>query len=149
MRIKYMGTSDVRTLSKGEDFDGALAPEAALTTDLRWDEDNRFTIDTTDDKLKDVPAEFWTELLAYGDGEFKDVSGLKRIPPSEGQKLWRGAKAPVENPHVEVADDSESTDSDNEDDTDETPKAGVGSDAGATAAGGSTPRGGARRRSTS
>lgn len=98
MRIKYMGTSDVRRLEKGETFNGQLSDELALPVDLQWDDDNHFVINTDDDKFSDVDDEFWTLLLE--EGEFKDVSDLKRIPPSEGQKLWRGMKESAPNPEV-------------------------------------------------
>jgi hypothetical protein len=83
--IKYLGSSHVRRLEKGEDFGGRL--KEPLSQDIEWNLDNNHLIDTDELGLSDAALELLLE-----DEEFKDVSDLDRIPTSLGQQLWRGAK---------------------------------------------------------
>jgi hypothetical protein len=84
MRIKYMGNADVRRLEKGEDFGGRLGEP--LDRDIEWNWDNNHVIDTED--FDGVDEEFWNLLIEESD--FKDVTGLKRVPTNEAQQMWRG-----------------------------------------------------------
>jgi hypothetical protein len=90
--IKYMGSSDVRVIEKGDTFDGQL-PDGVEST-LTWDWGNYHIVD--------VKAAGWSdeavELLL--DDEFEDVTGKKKVPPNMAQILWRGAK-----PHKKIAPD--------------------------------------------
>lgn len=83
MLIKYMGMSDERAVYKGDDFDGQLA--TPLNRDLSWNWGNKHVIDTAD--YDGVTDEFWT-LLLEGD-DFKDVSGMERIPTNLAQQTWK------------------------------------------------------------
>lgn len=69
-KVKYLGDSDVRIINKGEDFQGRLA--TPLTEDLRWDWDNNHLLEVD---LSDEALELLTE-----DPEFREVSGVKRLP---------------------------------------------------------------------
>lgn len=95
--IKYMGTSHVRRIDKGETWQGRLADPTEH--DLVWDLDNHHVIDV-EELLSDDAVELLLE-----DEEFKDVTDLKRIPASEGQKLWRGVKERTVNPTQVSSDD--------------------------------------------
>lgn len=145
MQIKYMGSSDSRSLKKGEDFGGQLSKDAALDRDIVWSWDNNHVIDTDD--YEGVSDAFWGLLIDYapaegGSKEFKDVSGLDRVPTNEAQQIWRGLKktepaAPTDDtpPHEQGAENESGTA-----ETDETdPDAGSGvSEATDTAASTST-----------
>lgn len=97
MRVKYMGTSDVRRIEKGADFGGQLSKEAALSVDLQWDWDNNHIIDTEEESFSDVSDEFWDLLLESGT-EFKDVTDMRRVPTNGAQQMWKGAKKTEDNP---------------------------------------------------
>lgn len=86
--VKYMGSSDVRRLEKGETFGGQLSKEDALAVDLQWDWDNDHLLDL--DEVEGLSDEVIELILEEGD--FKDVSEHKRIPLNEAQKLWKGMK---------------------------------------------------------
>lgn len=95
MKIKYMGSSDARKISKGETFGGQLADEAALDRDIVWSWDNNHVIDTDD--YEGTNDAFWELLLDYsadpsGPKEFKDVTDAVRVPTNEAQQIWRGMK---------------------------------------------------------
>ena len=83
MKVKYMGSADIRRLEKGEDFGGRLGEP--LDRDIEWNWDNKHVIDT--EEFSSVDDEFWSLLL--DDPEFKDVSGMKRIPTNGAQQTWR------------------------------------------------------------
>jgi len=102
-KIKYMGSADIREIKSGTDASGQL--QEKLPTDLVWDRDNNWLIDTSDDKYKGVAQEFW-DLLLEGDAsgkEFKDVSELKRIPTNEHQQIFLGMKKVDDEATDEVA----------------------------------------------
>lgn len=89
MKIKYMGSADEAILKKGESFGGRLSEEVALGKDVVWDQSNNWTLDTEE---AGISQEF-AELLLENDGDrFKDVTDLKRIPASQHQRLFHGAK---------------------------------------------------------
>lgn len=119
-KVKYMGTSDVHTLEKGEDWDGRLAE--GLKSDLVFDKSNKWTVDVSD--LSDDAV----ELLLEDKASFKDVTGLARIPSNAHQQMFLGHKATAE-----------------ANDENQNPSGSSGADAGGgTTVGGST-RGGGRR----
>jgi hypothetical protein len=131
MLIKYMGTSTYRVLEKGEDFGGRLSKDAALQGELRWTPENNHLIDTDNldfelsEDLIDLILEEETGMFDSGqrneDGtptedntiqtmrEFKDVTGLKRIPSSLHQQIYLGHKASTKADKVdeESADQTE------------------------------------------
>jgi hypothetical protein len=85
MKIKYMGTADIRRIEKSDDFAGRLPDKVGV--DLEWNWENNHVIDTDDEKFSDIGEEVWELVLSEPD--FKDVSDMKRIPLSAGEKLWR------------------------------------------------------------
>jgi hypothetical protein len=88
--IKYMGSSDTRIIEKGDDFDGTLAD--GLPATLQWDWDNRHVVDVTELGLSDAQVEVLLDYEGLEGKEFKEVTGLERIPVNLAQQLWRGAK---------------------------------------------------------
>jgi hypothetical protein len=85
MKIKYMGTADVRRIEKGADWGGRLADK--LTSDVVWDWDNNHTIDTEELDLSEEAVE-----LILEDPDMKDVTDLKRIPTGGAEAMWKGVK---------------------------------------------------------
>ena len=81
--IKYMGSSDVRVIRAGENFDGRLA--APLTAPLVWDWHNQHVVDTDKLNLSDAAV----ALIARESG-FLDVTGMAIVPLNEAQRMWRG-----------------------------------------------------------
>lgn len=138
--IKYMGVADVKTLKKGEDFDGRL--QSGLPADLVFDAKNRWVVDVEAAGLDEAQL----EALLEGD-DFKDVSDLDRIPSNLNQQTYRGhakTEGAQEALRGIVALGNEGK-TGNESDDDQNPQG--ASDTGATTTvGGSTPgaRGGRR-----
>jgi len=83
MKIKYMGTADVRRISKGEDWGGRLADK--LTSEIVWNWENNHTIDTDELDLSDEAVE-----LILEDPNMKDVTDMKRIPVGAAEAMWKG-----------------------------------------------------------
>jgi hypothetical protein len=135
-KIKYMGSSHIRSIPKGESFGGRLAEPT--TKDLEFNQDNFWVIDTEDVELSEDAV-----ALLLEDPEFKDVSEMKRIPVNKHQAIFQAMKS--------VSDEEEHVISTVASTVSDTGTTVGGSTAGAadTAAtvGGSTS-GGARRRST-
>lgn len=77
--IKAMGSSHVHILKAGEDFDGRF-PDG-LPEDLVFDQSNKWVINVGS---LDPEAQ---ELLA-ADPSFLDVTGMKRVPDNEHQKMF-------------------------------------------------------------
>ena len=88
MRLKYMGTADVKGVLSGDDLGGTLAEP--VDVDLVWDRSNNWVIDTADDKYANVPDEVW-EFLVLNDN-FMDVTDFVRTPLNEHQKLFLGMR---------------------------------------------------------
>lgn len=84
-KIKYLGTSHVRELLKGEDWNGRLSD--GLSKDVRWSIDNHYLVDTEEAGLSESAVELLLE-----DKEFKDVSDAERIPVSAAEDLWHGVR---------------------------------------------------------
>lgn len=95
-KFKYMGTSDIRIIEKGDNFSGRL--NGKVPVDLSWDWSNGHVIDTSDAKYKDVEKEVW-ELVAE-DPEIKDVTELKKIPVGGAEAMWKSVKESTANPDV-------------------------------------------------
>ncbi len=101
MRIKYMGTADIKQFLPGDDFGGRLATPLDRMIQFTWD--NNHIINTDDpyfaggneDQPRPLSDEFWEFLLAV-DESLLDVTGMTILPVSEGEKLWRGIKDPAE-----------------------------------------------------
>ena len=98
MKVKYMGSADVRLIEAGENFGGRLATPVAET--LRWDKDNNWVVDTDEAGLS---AEAVALLLQ--EAGFLDVSDKEVIPVNVHQSTFLGMKdaEPVEAPAVETA----------------------------------------------
>lgn len=77
--VKAMGTSHVHILEKGESFDGRY-PDG-LTEPLVFDQSNRWVVN-----VGGLPQEV-QDLIAE-QPDFLDVTGLKRVPDSEHQKMF-------------------------------------------------------------
>lgn len=133
-KIKFMGTSHVRRIDKGETWDGRLAE--ATTVDVVFDDDNNHVIDTEELGLSPEAVELLLE-----DQHFKDVTDLKRIPASAGDKLWRGVKEGTPNETVVNAEGQTLVDGEPVDDGSGNPDAVVAgsSGAGGAQAAGDTP----------
>lgn len=87
MKIKYMGSSDVRVISKGDDFNGRLP--GGLEARVEFSRDNRFVVDTSELGLSQEAVD-----LLLTDDEMKDVSDLKRVPSNLNEKIFGGIVDP-------------------------------------------------------
>jgi len=127
-KLKYMGTSDLRDINKGDTFGGRL-PDG-LSVYVKWDASNNWIVDT--DALGLSADE--VELILTEDN-FKDVTDLKRVPTNEHQRMFLGMKGGEE--PEEAFNDSASRDEPAANDED---KASSGSvvGGGPTTTGGST-----------
>lgn len=114
MRIKYMGNADIRKLEVGTDFGGRLG--VPLDREIEWNWDNNHVIDTDD--FASVDEEFWSLLLDEPD--FKDISGMKRVPVNEAQQMWRAMSddAPASKDRAVSGSSSAPSGSEGGDDTD-------------------------------
>lgn len=88
-KIKFMGSSHVHTLGKGDDFGGQLSE--GLSKDVTFNRENNWVVDTDDAGLSEAAVKVLTDS-----GDFKDVSDLDRIPVNEHQKLFLGMKGTEE-----------------------------------------------------
>lgn len=88
MRIKYMGTADVRIIEAGDDAGGIL-PEP-ITADITWDRSNSWVIDTDDEQYAAIPAELWDYIVV--NDNFENVSDFRRIPLNEHQRTFLALK---------------------------------------------------------
>jgi hypothetical protein len=98
--VKYMGSSDIRELKRGETFEGRLTN--GLQVDLVWDWSNHHVLDlhavpTKDDKGEDTTVSLSDEVIDLiiedNPGAFLDVTGQEVVEPNEAQRLWRGVGA--------------------------------------------------------
>lgn len=96
-KIKYLGSSTVRRLEKGEDWGGRLA--APLETAVVFGDANRQLIDTDEAGLSDEAVELLLE-----DPDFKDVTDAKRIPSSLHEKMFLGHGATIRLPESDDPD---------------------------------------------
>ena len=88
--IKYMGSSDVCILEKGEDWNKRLADP--LEKDVVFDKADGHIANVED--LSPEAVE-----LILEDPRFKDVTSLKRIPANDHEKIF-GAVADNPTPHL-------------------------------------------------
>lgn len=86
-KIKYLGSSDIVTVGKGENFSGRLADP--ITSDVVWSAENNFVVDTDEAGLSPEAV----ELLLEDSERFKNVDGMKRIPSSLNERMFAGHKA--------------------------------------------------------
>lgn len=84
MKLKFMGTADVKEVRKGDTFGDVLTEP--LPVDVVWDQSNGWIVDTGEDKYADIPDEAW-EYLVVNDN-FKDVSAFVRVPLNDNQKTF-------------------------------------------------------------
>lgn len=98
MKVKYMGSADVRLIEAGEDFAGRLATPVQET--VEWNKDNGWVVDTDEVGLSAEAVEL---LVEEGQG-FLDVSGLERVPVNQVQAIFYGLKDAPEAPVAEVTE---------------------------------------------
>lgn len=89
MKIKYLGSADIRVIPTGDDFGGLIAEPVAQ--DIVWNRENRWVVDTTSDEYSDVPDEVWEAILDDREG-FQDVTGFKRLPLNDHQRIFLAMK---------------------------------------------------------
>lgn len=147
--LKYMGVSDIRRFEAGETFSGQLGDP--LKKDVVWDRSNNFIVDADKAGLSDEAVELLLELeMEGGHSEFKNVSGMKRVPTNAHQRTFMAMKD-----RQEAKAATEGVDSDEVDDSEEALTGDEASDAGkrggasapaaaGTRGGGTTARGGGR-----
>src|SRR6266498_3231900 len=121
-RVKYLGSAHIRRFDKGETFNGQYP--AGLSEALEWSIESAHVLDV------DVPSEVLDLILEQPD--FRDVTNVKRVPRSLGERLWQGETQPE--PLSESGTGEEGT------------EASSATSPGGTTVGGSTagPRGGRR-----
>lgn len=152
MLIKYMGSANEKHVKKGEDFGGQLADP--LGSDLDWDEDNKWVIDTSEAGLSDEAVELLLEVKTTDPSgkeisEFADVTDAKRVPTNLFQQLYRGlpktqepVAAGTEEPKS-AADRKKAAEAeaDDDDDTEDTAAGSPGTTVGGSTRGTRTGRG--------
>ena len=84
-RIKFMGSSHVHQLLEGDDFSGRLATPLSQT--VTFDQSNNWVVDSKEVGLSNAACEV---LLL--DPDFKDLTGLEKIPLNAHQKIFLGMK---------------------------------------------------------
>ena len=82
-KLKYMGSSHVHTLDKGDNFGGRLSE--GLSSDVSFSRDNAWIVDTEEAGLSQEAVDVLTES-----GDFKDVTDAKRIPTNLHQQIFLG-----------------------------------------------------------
>lgn len=85
-KLKYMGSSHVHTLEKGDDFSGRLSEGIPKT--VVFDQSNNWVVDSEESGLSEEAIKILTDV-----GDLKDVSDLKTIPANEHQKIFLGMKS--------------------------------------------------------
>lgn len=88
MRLKYMGTADVKELLKGDTFSDVLSE--GLPVHVEFNRANGWTIDTEDEKYSEVSDEVWEYLIV--NDSFTDVTDYVRTPLNEHQKIFMGLR---------------------------------------------------------
>lgn len=82
-KIKFMGSSHVHNLAKGDDFGGRLSE--GLSSDVTFNKENNWVVDSEEAGLSEEAVKILTES-----GDFKDVTDLKSVPANEHQKIFLG-----------------------------------------------------------
>lgn len=88
MKLKFMGTADVKEVRKGDDFGGVLSE--GIGTDVVWSRENGWVVDTSQSPYDEIPDEAW-EYLIINDN-FLDVTEFVRVPLNEHQKTFLGMR---------------------------------------------------------
>lgn len=83
-KIKYLGSADIVTLEKGENFGGRLAEP--LTKKVEWRGDSGHLVDSDEVGLSEAAL----SLLLEDKERFKDVSDLQVYPTSVNEHTFRG-----------------------------------------------------------
>lgn len=100
-KIKFMGTSDVCTIAKGDDFGGRLS--GGLTTTVTFNQANNWIVDTEELLLGTEEIQLLLEeRYADGSPRFKDVTEAKRIPSNAHQMMFMAHPASEANTAVET-----------------------------------------------
>jgi hypothetical protein len=96
--IKYMGSADIRKISRGETVEGTLSP---FPDTIFWKRSNNWIVDA--EKIPDVPAEWWDYLVESGD--FADVTDAKVKPLNKHQEIFlaMGKTTPAYNKELDDA----------------------------------------------
>jgi hypothetical protein len=88
MKIKYMGTADVRVIPIGDMAGGTLP--MPLDTEVVWDRSNNWVVDTDAEQYATVPPELWDYLVI--NDNFQNVSDFRQIPLNDHQRIFLAMK---------------------------------------------------------
>lgn len=86
MLLKSMGSADVRQFLPGDNAGGVMEP---LTVAIVFDRSNNWIVDTEDPQYADVSSEWW-DYLKDVQPDILDVTGYRRYPLNDNQKLFLG-----------------------------------------------------------
>lgn len=90
-RIKYMGSSHVHRLLKGDNFGGRLA--TPLPQEVRFDRSNDWIVDSNEVGLSPEAVS-----ILVTDPDFRDVTGEEKLPLNKHQKIFLAMKEGDETP---------------------------------------------------
>lgn len=88
MKVKYMGTADVRIIPIGDMAGGTLP--MPLDTEIVWDRSNNWVVDTEDEAYATVPPELWDYIVL--NDNFQNVSDFRQIPLNDHQRIFLAMK---------------------------------------------------------
>lgn len=88
MKLKFMGSADVKELLKGDTFSDVLSE--GLPVRIEFSRANGWTIDTDEEPYSQISDEVW-EYLIVNDA-FTDVTDYVRTPLNEHQKIFMGLR---------------------------------------------------------
>lgn len=108
-QIKFMGSSHIHTLEKGDNFGGRLGE--GIPKKVVFDTDNSWVVDAAEVGLTDAAVDVLIES-----GDFKDVTGMERIPTNLHQQIF--LSMPASEKVAAVADADEEKPEDDEPATD-------------------------------
>lgn len=96
VHVKYMGTSDVRRIEKGDTFGGRFLGEASVPKTVEWNWDNYHVVDVSEAGWSsDLVDALCGEQFSFGDHtgpEFERVDISQPVKPNMAQVLFRGAR---------------------------------------------------------
>jgi hypothetical protein len=88
MRLKFMGSADVKELLKGDTFSDVLSE--GLPVRVEFSKLNGWTIDTDEEPYSQIADEVWEYLIV--NDSFMDVTDYKRPPLNDHQKIFMGLR---------------------------------------------------------
>jgi NADH dehydrogenase/NADH:ubiquinone oxidoreductase subunit G len=88
MKLKYMGTADVKELLKGDTFSDVLSE--GLPVHVEFNRKNGWTIDTDAEPFSEISDEVWEHLIL--NDSFMDVTDYVRTPLNDHQKTFMGLR---------------------------------------------------------